>query len=149
MASSGWTSAFPMGPRVRPMSAAELRRGERSALHCSGTRTLQVRNPSHTPPPPPLQPNPFKNLPSDPSVPSPTQLDPRRQALLPPPEPRPPWPRPWPRPHSAPPPPQVSPPGGGPEVAFRFGAVLDGARTQEDVFRACGVRRLGELALRG
>ncbi|XP_040338006.1 kinesin-like protein KIF12 isoform X5 [Herpailurus yagouaroundi] len=70
--------------RVRPMSAAELRRGEQSALHCSGTRTLQV-----------------------------------------------------------------SPPGGGPDVAFRFGAVLDGARTQEDVFRACGVRRLGELALRG
>jgi kinesin family protein 12 len=34
-------------------------------------------------------------------------------------------------------------------VAFRFGAVLDGARTQEDVFRACGVRRLAELALRG
>ncbi|XP_063116358.1 kinesin-like protein KIF12 isoform X1 [Cavia porcellus] len=70
--------------RVRPMSKAELRRGEQSALHCSGTRTLQV-----------------------------------------------------------------SPPGGGPDVAFRFGAVLDGARTQEDVFRACGVRRLGELALRG
>ncbi|XP_064146914.1 kinesin-like protein KIF12 [Loxodonta africana] len=70
--------------RVRPMSAAELRRGEQSALHCSGSRTLQV-----------------------------------------------------------------SPPGGGPDVAFRFGAVLDGARTQEDVFRACGVRRLGELALRG
>ncbi|XP_012496664.1 PREDICTED: kinesin-like protein KIF12 isoform X3 [Propithecus coquereli] len=70
--------------RVRPMSAAELRRGEQSVLHCSGSRTLQV-----------------------------------------------------------------SPPGGGPEVAFRFGAVLDGARTQEDVFRACGVRRLGELALRG
>ncbi|XP_006917197.2 kinesin-like protein KIF12 isoform X1 [Pteropus alecto] len=70
--------------RVRPMSAAELRRGEQSALHCSGTRTLQV-----------------------------------------------------------------SPPGGGPDVAFRFGAVLDGACTQEDVFRACGVRRLGELALRG
>ncbi|XP_045428051.1 kinesin-like protein KIF12 isoform X2 [Pipistrellus kuhlii] len=70
--------------RVRPMSAAELRRGEQSAVHCSGTRTLQV-----------------------------------------------------------------SPPGGGPEVAFRFGAVLDGARTQEDVFRASGVRRLGELALRG
>nr|XP_044997590.1 kinesin-like protein KIF12 isoform X3 [Jaculus jaculus] len=70
--------------RVRPMSAAELRRGEQSVLHCSGTRTLQV-----------------------------------------------------------------SPPGGGPDVAFRFGAVLDGARTQEDVFRACGVRRLGELALRG
>ncbi|XP_036915012.1 kinesin-like protein KIF12 isoform X2 [Sturnira hondurensis] len=44
---------------------------------------------------------------------------------------------------------QVSPPGGGPDVAFRFGAVLDGARTQEDVFRVCGVRRLGELALRG
>ncbi|KAM9083156.1 kinesin-like protein KIF12 isoform 5-T5 [Megaptera novaeangliae] len=70
--------------RVRPMSAAELRRGEQSVLHCSGTRTLQV-----------------------------------------------------------------SPPGGGPDVAFRFGAVLDGARTQEDVFRACGVRRLGDLALRG
>uniref|UniRef100_A0A2K5D3S9 Kinesin-like protein n=2 Tax=Aotus nancymaae TaxID=37293 RepID=A0A2K5D3S9_AOTNA len=70
--------------RVRPMSATELRRGQQSVLHCSGTRTLQV-----------------------------------------------------------------SPPGGGPEVAFRFGAVLDGARTQEDVFRACGVRRLGELALRG
>ncbi|XP_037348239.1 kinesin-like protein KIF12 [Talpa occidentalis] len=70
--------------RVRPMSAAELRRGEQSALHCSGTRTVQV-----------------------------------------------------------------SPPGGGPDVAFRFGAVLDAARTQEDVFRACGVRRLGELALRG
>uniref|UniRef100_G3U435 Kinesin family member 12 n=1 Tax=Loxodonta africana TaxID=9785 RepID=G3U435_LOXAF len=74
-------------PRVRPMSAAELRRGEQSALHCSGSRTLQVRK--HLPPPPP------------------------------------------------------------PDVAFRFGAVLDGARTQEDVFRACGVRRLGELALRG
>lgn len=28
------------------MSAAELRRGEQSALHCAGTRTLQVRNPS-------------------------------------------------------------------------------------------------------
>ncbi|MBW00906.1 Kinesin-like protein KIF12, partial [Eschrichtius robustus] len=27
--------------RVRPMSAAELRRGEQSVLHCSGTRTLQ------------------------------------------------------------------------------------------------------------
>ncbi|XP_036074146.1 kinesin-like protein KIF12 isoform X7 [Rousettus aegyptiacus] len=66
------------------MNAAELRRGEQSALHCSGTRTLQV-----------------------------------------------------------------SPPGGGPDVAFRFGAVLDGACTQEDVFRVCGVRRLGELALRG
>ncbi|XP_003833121.3 kinesin-like protein KIF12 [Pan paniscus] len=66
------------------MSAAELRRGQQSVLHCSGTRTLQV-----------------------------------------------------------------SPLGGGPEVAFRFGAVLDAARTQEDVFRACGVRRLGELALRG
>ncbi|GAB1288573.1 Kinesin-like protein [Apodemus speciosus] len=66
------------------MSTTELRRGEQSALHCSGTRTLQV-----------------------------------------------------------------SPPGGGPDLAFRFGAVLDGARTQEDVFRACGVKRLGELALRG
>ncbi|EGW06651.1 Kinesin-like protein KIF12 [Cricetulus griseus] len=70
--------------RVRPMSTTELRRGEQSALHCSGTRTLQV-----------------------------------------------------------------SPPGGGPDMAFRFGAVLDGASTQEDVFRVCGVKRLGELALRG
>ncbi|XP_007934952.1 kinesin-like protein KIF12 [Orycteropus afer afer] len=70
--------------RVRPMSSAELRRGEQSALHCSGTRTLQV-----------------------------------------------------------------STPGGGPDVAFRFSAVLDGARTQEEVFRTCGVRRLAELALRG
>ncbi|KAM5259996.1 kinesin-like protein KIF12 isoform 2-T2 [Hipposideros larvatus] len=78
------TSTLPSGPRVRPMSAAELRRGEQSALHCSGSRTLQV-----------------------------------------------------------------SPPGGGPEVVFRFRAVLDGACTQEDVFRACGVRSLGELALRG
>ncbi|XP_070374999.1 kinesin-like protein KIF12 isoform X16 [Equus asinus] len=82
--------------RVRPMSAAELRRGEQSALHCSGTRTLQSAPPLLHPPLP-----------------------------------------------------QVSPPGGGPDVAFRFGAVLDGACTQEDVFRACGVRRLGELALRG
>ncbi|MXQ88472.1 hypothetical protein E5288_WYG006737 [Bos mutus] len=56
------------GSGVRPMSAAELRRGEQSVLHCSGTRTLQV-----------------------------------------------------------------SPPGGGPDVAFRFGAVLDGASTQDDV----------------
>ncbi|KAM7324875.1 hypothetical protein ACRRTK_017180 [Alexandromys fortis] len=70
--------------RVRPMSTAELHRGEQSPLHCSGTRTLQVR-----------------------------------------------------------------PPGGGPDIAFRFGAVLDGACTQEDVFRACGVKRLGELALQG
>ncbi|XP_036995377.2 kinesin-like protein KIF12 isoform X2 [Artibeus jamaicensis] len=70
--------------RVRPMSTAELRRGEQSVLHCTGAKTLQV-----------------------------------------------------------------SPPGGGPDLAFRFGAVLDGSRTQEDVFRVCGVRRLGELALRG
>ncbi|ELK26644.1 Kinesin-like protein KIF12 [Myotis davidii] len=33
--------------RVRPMSAAELRRGEQSAVHCSGTRTLQIL--PHTP----------------------------------------------------------------------------------------------------
>uniref|UniRef100_A0A8C9DKP8 Kinesin-like protein n=1 Tax=Prolemur simus TaxID=1328070 RepID=A0A8C9DKP8_PROSS len=37
--------------RVRPMSAAELRRGEQSVLHCSGTRTLQVRSPSLAPDP--------------------------------------------------------------------------------------------------
>ncbi|XP_060055979.1 kinesin-like protein KIF12 isoform X2 [Erinaceus europaeus] len=70
--------------RVRPMSTAELRRGEQSALRCSGTRTLHVR-----------------------------------------------------------------PPGGAQDVVFRFSAVLDASRTQEDVFQACGVRRLGELALRG
>nr|XP_025743857.1 kinesin-like protein KIF12 [Callorhinus ursinus] len=51
--------------RVRPMSAAELRRGEQSALHCSGTRTLQVRNPSPPPTPPP------PNLPEGPPPPSP------------------------------------------------------------------------------
>ncbi|KAM5330997.1 kinesin-like protein KIF12 isoform 2-T2 [Glossophaga mutica] len=84
METSDGLSNLPSDPRVRPMSAAELRRGEQSVLHCTGAKTLQV-----------------------------------------------------------------SPPGGGPDVAFRFGAVLDGARTQEDVFRACGVRRLGELALRG
>ncbi|XP_077904147.1 kinesin-like protein KIF12 isoform X5 [Ictidomys tridecemlineatus] len=42
--------------RVRPMSAAELRRGEQSALHCSGTRTLQSvphRPPSPSPGEPP------------------------------------------------------------------------------------------------
>lgn len=46
---SGWTIYAPWNPRVRPMSATELRRGEQSALHCSGTRTLQVRNPSSHP----------------------------------------------------------------------------------------------------
>ena len=43
---SGWTiRPLPASSdhRVRPMSAAELRRGEQSVLHCSGTRTLQVR----------------------------------------------------------------------------------------------------------
>lgn len=40
------TSSLPSNHRVRPMSAAELRRGEQSALHCSGSRTLQVRKPS-------------------------------------------------------------------------------------------------------
>ncbi|XP_049977795.1 kinesin-like protein KIF12 isoform X3 [Alexandromys fortis] len=81
---AGWTVWSLLDTRVRPMSTAELHRGEQSPLHCSGTRTLQVR-----------------------------------------------------------------PPGGGPDIAFRFGAVLDGACTQEDVFRACGVKRLGELALQG
>ncbi|XP_014441149.1 kinesin-like protein KIF12 isoform X5 [Tupaia chinensis] len=37
--------------RVRPMSAAELRRGEQSVLHCSGTRTLQNARPSTAPSP--------------------------------------------------------------------------------------------------
>lgn len=127
------------------MSAAELRRGEQSALHCSGTRTLQVRNPlphsnPNSPPKPtwrPLRPFPGATLSQAPASPH----NPLSPAL---PGPAPSVPRPACRPL-----PQVSPPGGGPDVAFRFGAVLDGARTQEDVFRACGVRRLGELALRG
>lgn len=41
----GMDHPLPSDPRVRPMSAAELRRGEQSAVHCSGTRTLQVKNP--------------------------------------------------------------------------------------------------------
>lgn len=118
------------------MSAAELRRGEQSVLHCTGTRTLQVRDP-----PTPLQ------LPSP--TPAPKNLPKSELLILTPRQlcPGPALPRPRPCFHC--PLPQVSPPGGGPDVAFRFGAVLDGARTQEDVFRACGVRRLGELALRG
>ncbi|XP_049567052.1 kinesin-like protein KIF12 isoform X2 [Orcinus orca] len=120
--------------RVRPMSAAELRRGEQSVLHCSGTRTLQVRT-SHA--------LPQKHLPGRCQVP-PGQFPPG-PAL---PQVSPALPR-VPRPLLHGPLSQVSPPGGGPDVAFRFGAVLDGARTQEDVFRACGVRRLGDLALRG
>ncbi|XP_056668374.1 kinesin-like protein KIF12 isoform X2 [Monodelphis domestica] len=70
--------------RVRPMSQAELRRGEKSVLHCSGPKTLQV-----------------------------------------------------------------SPLGGGREVAFHFGVVLDGACTQDEVFQGSGVQHLVELALRG
>lgn len=54
METSDGPFTLPSDPRVRPMSAAELRRGEQSALHCSGTRTLQVRNfPPPTPPAPP------------------------------------------------------------------------------------------------
>ncbi|XP_073907295.1 kinesin-like protein KIF12 isoform X2 [Castor canadensis] len=111
------------------MSAAELRRGEQSALHCSGTRTLQVRNSPQSPPQRGGEPRATRRqLRPSPALPG--------ESLSPP--------------GALPsPPPQVSPPGGGPDVAFRFGAVLDGARTQEDVFRACGVRRLAELALRG
>ncbi|XP_066896209.1 kinesin-like protein KIF12 isoform X2 [Kogia breviceps] len=120
--------------RVRPMSAAELRRGEQSVLHCSGTRTLQVRTSPALP---------QKHLPGRRQVP-PGQFPPG-PAL---PQVSPALPR-VPRPLLHGPLSQVSPPGGGPDVAFRFGAVLDGARTQEDVFRACGVRRLGDLALRG
>lgn len=125
------TSTLPSGPRVRPMSAAELRRGEQSALHCSGSRTLQVRNP---------YPNKKKkNLPercveASSFPPGNFAQAPLSQGLAP-------------LLHR--PLPQVSPPGGGPDVVFRFRAVLDGACTQEDVFRACGVRSLGELALRG
>lgn len=46
---SGWTLWSLLGARVRPMSTVELRRGEQSALHCSGTRTLQVRSLPNTP----------------------------------------------------------------------------------------------------
>lgn len=56
---SGWTiSPLPASSdhRVRPMSAAELRRGEQSVLHCSGTRTLQVRTSTPRPPPPQKKP---------------------------------------------------------------------------------------------
>lgn len=41
---SGWAIWSLLDARVRPMSTTELRRGEQSALHCSGTRTLQVRS---------------------------------------------------------------------------------------------------------
>ncbi|XP_043836158.1 kinesin-like protein KIF12 isoform X3 [Dromiciops gliroides] len=44
---------------------------------------------------------------------------------------------------------RVSPLGGGREVAFHFSVVLDGARTQDEVFQGSGVQRLVELALRG
>ncbi|XP_061056032.1 kinesin-like protein KIF12 isoform X2 [Eubalaena glacialis] len=120
--------------RVRPMSAAELRRGEQSVLHCSGTRTLQVRTSSELPKKhlPGRRQVPPGQFPPGPALP---QVSPALPGV--------------PRPLLHGPLSQVSPPGGGPDVAFRFGAVLDGARTQEDVFRACGVRRLGDLAVRG
>ncbi|XP_036603927.1 kinesin-like protein KIF12 isoform X2 [Trichosurus vulpecula] len=44
---------------------------------------------------------------------------------------------------------QVSPVGGGRDVAFHFSVVLDGARTQDEVFQGSGVQRLVEFALRG
>ncbi|XP_068918796.1 kinesin-like protein KIF12 isoform X2 [Petaurus breviceps papuanus] len=44
---------------------------------------------------------------------------------------------------------RVSPLGGGRDVAFHFSVVLDGARTQDEVFQGSGVQRLVELALRG
>ncbi|XP_019491326.1 PREDICTED: kinesin-like protein KIF12 isoform X4 [Hipposideros armiger] len=82
--------------RVRPMSAAELRRGEQSALHCSGSRTLQVRNP---------YPNKKKKKPTGKMC---------RGLVLPPRQlcPGPALPRP--RPPSPPPPPPGEPPGRGP-----------------------------------
>lgn len=137
METSGWTIHPPVGPQ----GASHERRGaaprgtERAAL--LGDQDSAGEAPSH--------PQNLKTLRRSPP-PSP-------QATLS--RPRPPRPRPDPalpgppRPLLHRPLPQVSPPGGGPDVAFRFGAVLDGARTQEDVFRASGVRRLGELALRG
>ena len=134
---SGWTiRPLPASSdhRVRPMSAAELRRGEQSVLHCSGTRTLQVRTSPALPKKhlPGRRQVPPGQFPPGPALP---QVSPALPGV--------------PRPLLHGPLSQVSPPGGGPDVAFRFGAVLDGARTQEDVFRACGVRRLGDLALRG
>lgn len=94
-------SAFPTDPRVRPMSAAELRRGEQSALHCSGTRTLQVRNP--LPPPTPTPPPqtyleappslsrvnfvPGPSLPHNPLSPAPRPRSQRAPPRLPPPPP--------------------------------------------------------------
>ncbi|XP_072488530.1 kinesin-like protein KIF12 isoform X2 [Notamacropus eugenii] len=44
---------------------------------------------------------------------------------------------------------RVSPLGGGQDVAFHFSVVLDGARTQDEVFQGSGVQRLVELSLRG
>ncbi|XP_074067265.1 kinesin-like protein KIF12 isoform X2 [Macrotis lagotis] len=44
---------------------------------------------------------------------------------------------------------RVSPLGGGREAAFRFSVVLDGSRTQDDVFQSSGVQRLVELSLHG
>nr|XP_020821440.1 kinesin-like protein KIF12 isoform X5 [Phascolarctos cinereus] len=44
---------------------------------------------------------------------------------------------------------RVSPLGGGQDVAFHFSVVMDGARTQDEVFQGSGVQRLVELALRG
>lgn len=54
-----WITWSLLGTRVRPMSTMELRRGEQSALHCSGTRTLQVRN-LFNPPRPTPRPLPAK-----------------------------------------------------------------------------------------
>uniref|UniRef100_A0A4X2LHM6 Kinesin-like protein n=1 Tax=Vombatus ursinus TaxID=29139 RepID=A0A4X2LHM6_VOMUR len=44
---------------------------------------------------------------------------------------------------------RVSPLGGGRDIAFHFSVVMDGARTQDEVFQGSGIQRLVELALRG
>ncbi|XP_047686962.1 kinesin-like protein KIF12 isoform X4 [Prionailurus viverrinus] len=121
---------LPTGPQSasHERGGAASRGTERAALLGDPDSASEESLPPTDPQPPHP---PVRNLPGDPSVLSGAARS-QAPASAPP-----------------PPPPQVSPPGGGPDVAFRFGAVLDGARTQEDVFRACGVRRLGELALRG
>ncbi|XP_008048354.1 kinesin-like protein KIF12 [Carlito syrichta] len=75
--------------RVRPMSTAELRRGEQSVLHCSGTRTLQARDPS----PLPTKPTPGTWVPSSNQIcprPRPPQGAPSLPSVLPSRVPRPP-----------------------------------------------------------
>lgn len=139
METSGWTIHPPVGPQGASHERCRAAPGgtERGAL--LGDPDSAGEEPSH-PQNPKILPEDASSLPPGNWVrASPSRAPPQTPPSLPA--------RPRPLLHR--PLPQVSPPGGGPDVAFRFGAVLDGARTQEDVFRASGVRRLGELALRG